>query len=257
MTFANNTLRALAAFCLCCLLVAGASAQTIKMPPHEKIVLKNGLTVLLLEKHGVPIVSFAALIKSGAAADPVGQEGVASQTAQLLRKGSKKRSAQQFAADLDFIGGSFESGASADFTVVSGEFLTKDLNKGLDLFVDALLQPTFPQEEVDKSLAQNLDAVKGSKDDPRQVLNIYYDAYLYGGRGYGRPEDGDEVSLKKINRDSIAKFYAANYAPGNTILAVAGEFSAAELRKKLEETLGAWPAKMVPPANVPAVAPSK
>src|ERR1700722_20981673 len=84
-------------------------AQSIKIPPHEKVVLKNGLTVLLLEKHGVPIVSIAVLIKGGAAADPVGQEGLAAQTAAVVRKGTKKRSAQQFAADRDFIGGSFEA----------------------------------------------------------------------------------------------------------------------------------------------------
>ena len=257
MTFARNIIRVLAVIFLGSSLMATAEAQSIKMPPHEKIVLKNGLTLLLMEKHGVPIVSVAALVKSGAAADPVGQEGLASQTAQLLRKGSKKRSAQQFAADLDFIGGSFESGASADFSIISVEFLTKDLNKGMDLFTDALLQPTFPQEEVDKSLAQSLDGVRGSKDDPRQVLNAYYDAYLYGGRGYGRSAVGDEISLKKITRDSIAKFYAANYAPGNTILAISGEFNSVELRKKLEDTLGAWPAKAVAPVAIPAIAPAK
>jgi zinc protease len=257
MTFARNIIRVLAVIFLGSSLIGAAEAQSIKMPAHEKIVLKNGLTLLLMEKHGVPIVSLAALIKSGAAADPVGQEGVASQTAQLLRKGSKKRSAQQFAADLDFIGGSFESGASADFSIISVEFLTKDLNKGLDLFTDALLQPTFPQEEVDKSLAQSLDGVRGSKDDPRQVLSAYYDAYLYGGRGYGRSAEGDEISLTKITRDSIAKFYAANYAPGNTILAISGEFNSVELRKKLEDTLGAWPAKAVAPVAIPAIAPAK
>src|SRR5271165_2145603 len=135
---ATRTLaKTFAALTIGLLLTSLAVAQTIKMPPHERIVLKNGLTVLLLEKHGVPIVSFAALVKSGSAADPVGQEGLASQTAALLRKGTKKRSAQQFAADLDFIGGSFEAGAGADFTTVSAEFLTKDLSKGLELFTDA------------------------------------------------------------------------------------------------------------------------
>jgi zinc protease len=256
-TIERNLVRILTTLILGLALTTAASPQSIKIPPHEKVVLKNGLTVLLMEKHGVPIVSFAALVKSGSAADPVGQEGLAAQTAELLRKGTKKRSAQQFAADLDFIGGSFEAGAGADFTTISAEFLTKDLAKGLDLFSDALLQPTFPQEEVDKSLAQSLDAVKGSKDEPRQVLNIYYYAYLYGGRGYGRPEDGDENSLKKINRDSITKFYAANYAPGNTILAIAGEFNAAELRSQLEATFGAWPAKAVAPVIIPAIPASK
>jgi zinc protease len=255
MTFARIlVLRVIAVFSLGALLVTTAEAQSIKMPPHEKIVLKNGLTVLLMEKHGVPIVSFAALIKSGASADPAGQEGLASQTAELLRKGTKKRTAQQFAADLDFIGGTFEAGAGADFTTVSAEFLTKDLGQGLVLLADALLEPTFPQEEVDKSLAQSLDAVKGAKDDPQQVLGVYYYGYLCGGRGYGRPPEGDEISLKKITRESITKFYAANYAPGNTILAVSGEFNPAELRKKLEDTFGAWPAKPVALEAIPAIA---
>ena len=68
-----------------------ARAQSIHLPPHERAVLKNGLTVLLLEKHGVPIISFYGVLKAGAAADPVGQEGLAAITAGLLRKGTKTR----------------------------------------------------------------------------------------------------------------------------------------------------------------------
>ncbi|HYA97974.1 MAG TPA: pitrilysin family protein [Methylomirabilota bacterium] len=236
----------------------GASAsfsQSIHLPPHEKVVLKNGLTVLLMEKHGVPIVSLSAIVKTGAAADPAGQEGLASTTAGLLRKGTQKRNAQQFAADLDFIGGSFGAEAGADFTTVSGEFLLKDLARGLDLFSDALFHPTFPQEEVDKLLAQSIDGIKGAKDDPGSVLPIYYRGYLFGAHPYGRSADGDENSLKKIQRAGIAKFYETYYAPGNTILAVAGDFSAAEMRKKIEETFGAWPAKSVPAAAIPALSP--
>src|SRR5499433_1114218 len=125
-----------------------ASAQTLKLPPHEKIVLKNGLTLLVMEKHGVPIVSFFAIVKAGSAADPAGQDGLAGITAGLLRKGTQKRTAQQFASDLDFIGGSFDSGADSDYTTITAEFLTKDLDRGLDLFSDALLHASFPQAEV-------------------------------------------------------------------------------------------------------------
>ncbi len=242
---------------ICFVAPTTASAQSIHLPPHEKAVLKNGLTLLLLEKHGVPIISFSAIVKTGAAADPAGQEGLASVTAGLLRKGTKTRTAQQFAADLDYIGGSFGADASADFTAISAEFLTKDLARGLDLFSDALLHATFPQNEADKLLAQSLDGVKGAKDDPEQVLGSYYYGYLYGARAYGRPDGGDEVSLKHIDRDAIVKFYEANYAPGNTILAVAGDFSAAEMRKKLEETFGAWPGKAVPGVAVSSTSPVK
>jgi len=254
-----KTSRALAflLFVLACFVVPRASAQSIHLPPHEKIILKNGLTVLLLEKHGVPIVSFYGIMKTGAAADPAGQEGLAAITAGLLRKGTKTRTAQQFSADLDFIGGSFNADANADFTSVSAECLTKDLATGLDLFSDALLHPTFPKDEADKLLAQSLDAVKGAKDDPQQVLGAYYYGYVYGGRGYGRPEGGDEISLPKIQRDAIAKFYDTYYAPSNMILAVAGDFQPAEMNKKLEDVLGAWTARQTPPVKVAVMAPAK
>src|SRR5437016_5456714 len=141
-------------------LASSVTAQTLKLPPHERVVLKNGLTLLLLEKHGVPIVDFAAIVKAGAVADPAGQEGLASVTAGLLRKGTTKRSAQQFAADLDFIGAEFSADSSADYTAISTEFLTKDLDKGLELFSDALLHPAFSQPEIEKLLAQNIDGIK-------------------------------------------------------------------------------------------------
>jgi predicted Zn-dependent peptidase len=232
---------------------AALFAQSIHIPPHEKVVFKNGMTVLLLEKHGVPIVNFAVLVKTGAAADPAGEEGLASITAQLLRKGTQKRTAQQFAADSDFTGGSVEADASADFSSVSGEFLNKDLARGLDLFSDALLHPIFPQSEVDKLLAQSLDGVHAAKDDARSVLGTYYNAYLFNGNGYGRTSDGDEISLTRIHRDAIVKFYETYYAPGNTILAVAGDFQTADMKKKLEEVFGGWPSKPVTAVKIPVL----
>jgi len=232
-------------FFLCAVSLCGetASAQSIHLPPHEKVVLKNGLTVLLLEKHDVPMVSFRAVIKAGSAADPAGQEGLAAVTAALLRKGTKTRSAQQFASELDFIGASFEADANADYSSVAAEWLTKDVAQGLALLSDALLNPTFPKEEVDKLLAQALDGVKAAKDDPNQVLGTYFYAYLFGPKGYGRPEDGDERSLPRIQRQGIAKFYETYYVPGNAILAVAGDFKTEEMKKRVDEVFGNWPAK--------------
>jgi zinc protease len=234
-----------------------ASAQTLHLPAHEKVVLKNGLTVLLLEKHGVPMVNLYAIVKTGSASDPAGEEGLASATAGLLRKGTKTRTAQQFAGDLDYIGAAFEAEAGADYSSVSAEFLTKDLDRGLELFSDALLHPTFPQAETEKLLAQAIDGVRGAKDDPQQVWGSYYYGYLYGTHPYGRPAGGDEVSLQRIKRDAIAKFYEANYAPGNTVLAVAGEFNGAEMRKKLEEVFGGWPAHAVAAPSIAIVPPVK
>jgi predicted Zn-dependent peptidase len=243
----------LAGFLLALGFAAGAAAQTLKLPPHEKVVLKNGLTVLLMEKHGVPIINVAAIVKAGSVADPAGQEGLASITAGLLRKGTAKRSAKQFAEDIDFIGGSFDADAGADFTSISGEFLTKDLDRGLDLFSDALLHPAFTQAEVDKMLAQDIDGVKAAKDEAQSVAITYYYGYLFAKHPYARPEGGDELSLARIKRDAIAKFYEVNYTPGNTILAVAGDFNASQMRAKIEQSLSGWLARSSAPQTVSAL----
>jgi predicted Zn-dependent peptidase len=121
--------------------------------------------------------------------------------------------------------------------------VVKDGDKGLDLCAEALLHPAFSQAEVDKLLAQDIDGVKASKDEAQSVALIYYYGYLFGKHPYGRPEGGDDVSLARIKRDAVAKFYEANYTPGNTILAVAGEFNAAQMKAKIEHALGSWPAK--------------
>jgi zinc protease len=257
MTPQRKVLPLFALFGLLLSLCPIAPAQSLRIPPHDKFVLKNGLTVLLMEKRGVPLINVFALVKTGAAADPAGQEGLASVTAGLLRKGTKTRTAQQFSADFDYIGGSFGADAGADFTTVSAEFLTKDLARGLELFSDAVLHPTFPQGETDKILAQSLDGVKSAKDEPQAVLGLYFEGYLYGAHPYGRPSDGDELSLKNIKRDAIDKFYEANYAPGNTILGIAGEFDAAEMRKKLEAAFGAWPGRTVENKTIATIPPAK
>ena len=243
---------------LTALLFAGSvRAQGVKLPPHEKVVLPNGLTVLLLEKHSVPMVDVAGIVKAGSLADATGQEGLASTTAGLLRKGTKTRTAQQFAVDIDFIGGSFEADAGADYSSFGAEFLAKDTGKGLQLVADALLHATFPQAEVEKLLAQSVDGVKAAKDSARDVIFEYYEGYLYDGRGYGRPTGGDEASLKKIQRDAIVKFYETYYTPGNTILAVAGDFKTEEMKKQIVDVFGEWQAKAAPAVKTETAGPAK
>lgn len=251
MSRKTAAVRLLGIFCCVLAFALVAQGQTLKLPPHEKITLKNGMTVLLMEKRGVPMVSFAGIIKAGSTADPAGQEGLASVTAGLLRKGTAKRNAQKFAEDLDFIGASFAADASTDFSSVSAECLTKDLDKGLELLSDAMLHPAFPQVEVDKLLSQSVDGIKAAKDEAQSVVLSYYYGYLFGNHPYARSEGGDELSLARIKRDAIVKFYEANYTPGNTILAVGGEFNASQMKAKLEEVFGGWTAKGSAPSALP------
>src|SRR4051812_5402293 len=220
------------------LLGAIAAAQTagpkLKLPPFTKAKLKNGVTVYLMEKHEVPLVSVAFLVKSGAVADPAGKEGVAAMTAALLRKGTPTRTADQVSEQLDFLGATFGLDVSPDMSRGRAEFMKKDIAAGLDIMADLLEHPNFPEAEVTKLLAQRVDGIRSAKDRAESVLNTYYYKYLYGSHPYGRPDGGDENSLKAITRDDVVAFHQAHYTPDNTVLAIAGDFSVAEMQKLLE-----------------------
>jgi predicted Zn-dependent peptidase len=251
----TRTIRIFCSLLLALAVAAPAAAQpgTLKLPPYTKVVLKNGMTLLLMEQREVPLVSFSALLKAGSVNDPAGKEGLASMTAALLRKGTATRSADDFSAQLDFIGGSFGAGATADYTSVSAEFMKKDLAKGLELVADAMLHPSFPDAEVKKLAAQRVDGIKSAKDRAAGVISQYFNAYLYGKHPYARPTGGDEASVASITRDDVARFYGANYTPGGTVMAVVGDFSTAEMVKQLTAAFGGWSAG-APPVPAAAVA---
>ncbi len=227
----------------------------LKLPPYKKVKLNNGMTLLLMEQHEVPVISFNFIVKAGSIADPAGKEGLASLTAELLRKGTKTRTADQLAAELDFIGGDLRAQANYDFTNGSAEFIKKDINTGLNLLADVMLNPTFPQTEVTKLLKQRIDGLKAAKDQAQGVIGTYFAKYLYGNHPYGRPTQGDEKTLAGITRADVSKFYESWYAPANTTLAVAGDFNAAEMEKMISDKFGVWNAKGNAPINVPDAAP--
>lgn len=213
------------------------------------------MTVLLMEQHEVPIINFDFIVKAGSVADPAGKEGVASITASLLRKGTKTRNADQISSELDFIGGQLDADANLDYTNGSAEFLKKDLTKGFELFVDTTLNPIFPQAEITKLIAQQIDGIKAAKDQAQGVISTYFSGYLYGNHPYGRPTIGDEKSLAAITRDDVVKFYETYYTPSNTILAVVGDFNAMEMEKMISDKFGAWAAKTAPAIKVADAAP--
>jgi zinc protease len=232
--------------------VSALAQQSLQLPPYQKTKLPNGLTVILMRQTEVPLVSFHVGIRAGAINDPAGKEGLSSVTAELMRKGTKTRTSEQLASELDFVGGRLSFNAGADSVSVSAEFMKKDLATGLDLLADALMNPTFPQSEVDKLLAQRIDGIKQAKDQAQAVIQNYFNAYLYGPHPYARPAEGTEKSLAAIKRADIVSFYEKNYGPQSITIAVVGDFDSTAMLSALKSKFGNWQQKtaLVAP-NIP------
>jgi zinc protease len=238
----------LTSLCLAMMLLAASVAEaqdaSVRLPAYSKYRMSNGMTVLLMEQHEVPVISMQFIIKeSGSSADPDRTSGLASLTAGLLRKGTRTRTAQQLSNELDGVGGQLDFSASLDYTSGTAEFLSKDFQVGLDIATDALRNPIFPEDELRKLIRQRIDEIKAAKDRADRVMGRYFYSYLYSNSDqitYSRPVDGDESTLMAITRQDVLKFYSQQYSPRNVILAVAGDFKTADMRALLEERFASW-----------------
>ncbi len=226
------------------------TSNSLKLPPYKKVKLSNGMTVLLMEQHEVPFVSFNMRIRAGSTSDPLGKEGLAAMTADLMRKGTKTRTATEIANQLEGAGIGLSFNAGQDYTSAQSELLKKDLDLMLDVFFDVLTNSSFPQAEVEKLQKLSISSIKEAKDDAQSAIRRYYNAYLFGEHPYSRPVSGDERSLASITRDDIVKFYNSYYGPSNIILSVVGDFSSTEMEKTLTSRFGQWEKKTTAPTKL-------
>jgi zinc protease len=222
------------------LLLVSMLAAEVRLPKFTRTQLPNGVVVYLMPKPGVPLVNFHVVVKGGVESEPEGLAGISSVTAQLLRKGTARRTADQFSAELDGLGGQFNASGSDQTMVASSEFLKKDFNQGLDLTADAILHPSFPEAEVKKALAQRVDGVRSQKDNPQAAIVQYFRAFFYGpNHPYGRP--ADEATLMRIDRDKIVDYAKKIYSGKNMIVVVGGDFDAGTAQSAVTKAFGEAP----------------
>ena len=200
----------------------------------------NGITVLVLEQHFLPIVEIHALIKAGSAQDPPGKAGLANLTASLLDEGTTTRSSKQLAEDIDFVGGSLEVNASEDFTTASARILQKDAALGFTILSDILLHPAFPKLEFDRVRSQTLDELVSDNDDPSHVAMKAFNQLVFPNHPYQWPVNGLEETLPKITLPDVQNFYSREYLPNQTILAIVGDITLEQATALVHTHFGAW-----------------
>jgi len=221
------------------IMVLVAPAGAAAMPAVERTVLPNQLVLLVAEEHTLPFVTLQLLVNSGSRKDPPGEEGLARLAARGLLLGTSRRSAPEINREVDFLGASLTSSAGMDYAALNLKILKKDMDRGLDLFMDVLTQPVFPKEEIRREIDKTLAAIRAAEDQPDEVAEkaFYKELFL---SPYGHPAEGTAESLPRLSRDSVERFYRINYHPNNAILVVVGDITAAEVKAGILPRLEAW-----------------
>jgi zinc protease len=227
--------------------------QGVQLPKATVLELKNGVRLILAQKHDVPLVSFSAWLRGGALEEPQGKEGLAWLTGELLLKGAGKRNAQQFAETVDGVGGKLNVSAMREALLVDGQFLARDIPLMVELLSDVLMRPRFEPDEFDKMRDRMVSEIAAAKDgDPRGLIGLYFLAFHFAGHPYGRPVIGSEASIATLTREDVTAYAKAQLGGDRLILSVVGDFDTKQLARRLEAALGGWgragaPALVAPP----------
>jgi zinc protease len=233
---------------VCALLVwtpcRGAGAPASLVP--TRTVLKNGLTVLVAEQHGLPLVAVRLVVRTGAAADPPGKEGLAALTALLLTKGAGSRSAAEIAETVDFHGGTLEMDHTHDATYLSGSMLSRDRDILMDLIADAAMHPGFPEEEIVRERERMMASIAQTRENAGYLADTFFNRFLYGPHPYSRPELGTVESIAGLTRHDVVMFHRTYYAPNNAFLVIVGDIREEEAMKKVQQAFQAWPKRSLP-----------
>ncbi len=216
-----------------------AQPDSFKLPAYEKFILKNGLTVYLMEQHEVPLINVSVIVPAGAIYD-ADKNGLASLTANGLMYGTKSFSKQKIEEELDFIGASINTGASKESSSLSAKFASKDAGKVLPIIKELLLSPVFNSVDFEKEKKRILVNLEQAKESPRNVIGNYFDKLYYGDHVYGNPVSGKISTVSGLTVEDLKSFYTANYHPNNSAIAIVGDFNSKDMKSSITQLFAAW-----------------
>ena len=222
-------------------------------PNVEQATLANGLEVLLVERHDLPLVRFHLQLDAGTASDQGAAPGTANLAMEMLDEGTASRDALEISAELDRLGAELFTGSDLDTSSVTLSALRENLDASLEIYSDVVLNPSFPSTELERLKAQTVARIRREMVEPIAMGLRILPALLFPeGHAYEQPLTGTGTiaSVEAMTPHDLADWHAAWFKPGNATLIVVGDVALEELRPRLETAFGAWPAGGVPEKEI-------
>jgi len=210
-----------------------------KLPTYEVVELNNGLTVYLMEKKDVPLISFSAVFDGGVIKD-ASTSGIASFTAEALRFGTTNYSKLQIDSLFNFYGSNVSTYANSDYSGLYTQFMKENTETLLSVVKEIILSPSFPDDEIQKRKQRWIAEIDQAKESPRSVIGSYFNKHIFGELPYGNPVDGTKSGINSVSVDKIKDFYLTNYRPESSAIAVVGDFNSSDMKKLIQKYFGEW-----------------
>jgi len=237
----SRILKQVAAALLAILILVIAGTATLgAMPDYRRQKLPNDLVLLVSEAHSLPMISVYLLLDAGSWRDPADRQGLANLTVNALRLGTESHTAAEISEILDFHGAALVSHCGRDFALISFHALRHSFKTVSGLFREMLMKPSFPEQEIERKIAEIQADLQSEEDQPDIVAEEAFRKTLFQGSPYGHPVNGSKKSLEKISRKGVVRFYRQFYRPNFAILAVVGDIDQQMVKGTIEAPLKAW-----------------
>ena len=227
-----------------------------KFPEIQQAKLDNGMTILLAERHTIPVVNFDLILDAGFASDQFALPGTANLAMSMLDEGTKTRSALQISEELALLGARLNSGSNLDGSYVSLSALKENLEKSLELYADVILNPVFPEKELERIKKQQIARINREKQTPIQMALRVFPPLLYGSNhAYGNPFSGSGTieAVKKMTVADLKKFHQTWFKPNHATIVVVGDITMDEVKNYLEDIFEDWEPGDIPKKNIAKV----
>ncbi len=233
------------------------AAPDVAFPALQRAQLKNGVKVVLLERHSAPIVNLALAIDAGAASDSAAQGGAASLALEMLDKGTRTRTTFALSDALESLGARLSTGSSADLSLVRLQATSANLAPSIALMADAALNPVFAPDQFAQQKQRRLAQIAQDQANPTALGLRVMPGLLYGaGHAYGKPASGTVASVTPLTREDLVRWHADWFKPGSATIIVTGDTTLAKVMPALEASFGAWKGGAAPVKQAAAVPPT-
>ncbi|HVF09246.1 MAG TPA: pitrilysin family protein, partial [Abditibacteriaceae bacterium] len=228
-----------------------ALSRSVAKP--RRVVLDNGLTIVVQENHANPTVAVSgALLSAGSVFDPADKYGLANFTASQLSRGTATRSLLDIARTLESVGASAAVRGGQEYVSLSGRSLTRNFDTVLDVLADQLRNPAFPADEMEKARRQALAGIENARQSTGTLARIAFMNALYpAGHPYHIATlDEQAAVIKNLTREDLIAFHAAHYGPERLILTIVGDVDTSQAIAAVKKYFGEWPKQ----GNLPQLA---
>ncbi len=237
---------------------APVGAARVKGAPAYRTVLPNGLTLIVRRNSANPTISLQGLVRAGGIFDPPAKSGLAGFVAAMLDQGTSKRSALEMAEAVENVGARLGFDGGAETASFSATMLSPDLPILLDVLADALRNPAFPADKMEKIRAERITDYQIAENSTASVASRRANQLLYpAGHPYHDHPLGTDSTLRVITRGDLTAFHARHYGPNNTVIVLVGDVDPKQATELVRGAFGGWaklpspPAFQVPPVSAP------